>query len=75
MYLVYTCTQNEIAFFIPLKGKDGAFVLTECAGQVTCGNTTETKCVLKNYNTEPLWIQRTQNGSPPDLKYTQLIQW
>lgn len=37
VYLVYTCAQDKIAFFVPLKGKDGAFVLAQSAGQVTCG--------------------------------------
>lgn len=37
VYLVYACAQDKIAFFVPLKGKDGTFVLAESTGQVTCG--------------------------------------
>lgn len=37
VYLVYSCTEDKVAFFIPLKGKDGTFVLAQCTGQVSCG--------------------------------------
>lgn len=37
VYLVYSCTEDKIAFFIPLKGKDWTFVLAKCTGQVSCG--------------------------------------
>lgn len=36
VYLVYACTQDKIALFIPLQGKDGTFVLAKCTGQVSC---------------------------------------
>ncbi|TNN59531.1 hypothetical protein EYF80_030255 [Liparis tanakae] len=37
VYLVYSCTEDKIAFFIPLKSKDGTFVLAKSTGQVPCG--------------------------------------
>lgn len=36
-YLVYSCTEDKIAFFIPLKSKDGTFMLAECTRQITYG--------------------------------------
>lgn len=45
VYLVYSCTEDKIAFFIPLEGKDGTFVLAQCAGQVSCGAQTWTQSV------------------------------
>lgn len=51
-YLVYTCTQDEIALFIPLQGKDGTFVLAECAGQVPCKDR-RTKKGSKSLKDEP----------------------
>lgn len=35
-YLVYTSTEDEVSFLIPLKCKDGTFVLAQSTGQVTC---------------------------------------
>lgn len=36
-YLVYPCTQDEVALFVPLQSEDGTFVLAQRAGQVPCG--------------------------------------
>lgn len=36
-YLVYPCTQDKIALFVPLQSKDGTFVLAKRTGQVSCG--------------------------------------
>lgn len=60
IYLVYACTQNEVAFFIPLKGKDGTFVLAECAGQVTCGHTKGTKSMLKLQQEDIMCLNNTK---------------
>ena len=64
VYLVYSCTEDKIAFFIPLEGKDGTFVLAQCAGQVSCGAQTWAQSVS---------ITSTQSISDPDtLVYANL---
>lgn len=40
-YLVYSCTENKIAFFIPLQGKNGTFMLAKGTGKISCREKTQ----------------------------------
>ncbi len=68
-YLIYSCTEDKIAFFIPLQSKDGTFVLAKCTGQVSCWEDTQKGNEICEYQ-----IRKTKQTKPNKNNPQQAIK-